>query len=102
MGLFGSGFQRPALFNGIAVTVAGHDLGTTARGIDLHDVGNRLGVSRGIVGHDDPLRNVGCDGVVLQGSDRILCSKDLTPLYQSGSSCVCFICSYCICRKQSN
>ena len=65
MGLVRGGFQGPALFLGVAVAVAGHDLGAAACGADLHDVGNRLRVARVIVGDDDPLGNVGCNGVVL-------------------------------------
>ena len=65
MGLVRGGFQGPALFLGVAVAVAGHDLGAAACGADLHDVGHRLRVARVIVGDDDPLGNVGCNGVVL-------------------------------------
>ena len=42
MGLVRGGFQGPALFLGVAVAVAGHDLGAAACGVHLHDVGNRL------------------------------------------------------------
>ena len=65
MGLIRGGFQGPALLLGVAVAVAGHDLCAAARGVHLHDVSNRLRVARIIVGDDDPLGNVGCNGVVL-------------------------------------
>ena len=65
MGLVRGGFQGPALLLGVAVAVTGHDFGPAAGGVDLHDVCNRLGIARVIVGDDDTLGNVGCDGVVL-------------------------------------
>ena len=65
MGLVRGGFQGPALLLGVAVAVTGHDFGPASGGADLHDVGHRLGIARVIVGDDDPLGNVGCNGVVL-------------------------------------
>ena len=65
MGLIRGGFQGPALLLGVAVAVAGHDLCAAARGVHLHDVSNRLRVARIIVGDDDPLRDVGRNGVIL-------------------------------------
>ena len=65
MGLVRGGFQGPALLLGVAVAVTGHDFGPASGGADLHDVGHRLGIARVIVGDDDTLGNVGCDGVVL-------------------------------------
>ena len=64
MGLVRGGFRvQPCSFR-VAVAVTGHDFGPAAGGVDLHDVCNRLGITR-IVGDNDPLGNVGCDGVVL-------------------------------------
>ena len=66
MRLISGGLQSPPLFLGVAVTVTCHDLCSTTGGIYLHDVGNRLRVTGGIVGHDDPLGDVWCDRIVLQ------------------------------------
>ena len=69
--LIGSGLEHPALLFGVAVAVSGHDLGTAAGGVDLHDVCNRLGVARIIVRDYDTLRDVGCDGVVFHRGNMV-------------------------------
>ena len=53
--LLGRGLQRPALLLGVAVAVAGHDLRPPFVRVDLHDVGNGLGVAGGIVRNNDGL-----------------------------------------------
>ena len=55
MGLIRGGFQGPALLLGVAVAVAGHDLRPPFVRVDLHDVGNGLGVAGGIVRNNDGL-----------------------------------------------
>ena len=72
MRLLSGRFQRPALFLGITVTVASHDLGATIGGVDLHDVGHSLGVASRIVGDDDPLGHIGCDGILLHRCNMIV------------------------------
>ena len=80
--LIGGGLERPALLAGVAVAVAGHDLGAAAGGVDLHDVCNRLRVARIIVGDDDPLGDVGRDGVVLHRCDVVAGAIDAAALAQ--------------------
>ena len=71
MGLVRGGFQGPALLLGVAVAVTGHDLGPAAGGVDLHDVCNRLGITRIVIGDNNSLGNVGCNGVVFYRRDMI-------------------------------
>lgn len=80
--LIGGGLERPALLAGVAVAVAGHDLGAAAGGVDLHDVCNRLRVACIIVGDDDPLGDVGRDGVVLHRCDVVAGAIDAAALAQ--------------------
>ena len=71
MGLVRGGFQGPALLLGVAVAVTGHDFGPAAGGVDLHDVCNRLGITRIVIGDNNSLGNVGCNGVVFYRRDMI-------------------------------
>ena len=66
------GFQRPAQLLGVAVAVAGHNLGAAIGRVDLHDVGHSLGVASRIVGDDDPLGHIGCDGILLHRCNMIV------------------------------
>ena len=71
MGLVRGGFQGPALLLGVAVAITGHDFGPAAGGVDLHDVCNRLGITRIVIGDNNSLGNVGCNGVVFYRRDMI-------------------------------
>ena len=82
MCLVRSGFQSPPLLTGVAVAIACHNFGTAIGCVDLHDVGNRLRVARVIVGDDYPFGDVGCDRVVFQRCDMIVCAINSTALYQ--------------------
>ena len=86
MGLVRGGFQGPALFLGVAVAVAGHDLGAAACGVHLHDVGNRLRVACGIVGDDDRLRNIRSDGVIPPRGHVVRGPADGITLFQTGAA----------------
>ena len=101
MGLVRGGFQGPALFLGVAVAVAGHDLGTAACGVHLHDVGNRLRVACGIVGDDDLFGNIRGNRVILQRRHGIIRSLDGAALCQLRGSRSLRVRGQCIGRQHT-
>ena len=101
MGLVRGGFQGPALFLGVAVAVAGHDLGAAACGVHLHDVGNRLRVACGIVGDDDLFGNIRGNRVILQRRHGIIRSLDGAALCQLRGSRSLRVRGQCIGRQHT-
>ena len=90
MRLLSSGFQRPTLFLGIAVAVPRHDLSSTAGGVDLHDVGNRLGVTGSGIRNDSRFLNIRRNRVVLAGCHIVACPVYcITFIQASVGNCFC-------------
>ena len=81
--LLGRGLQRPAKLLRVAVAVTGHDLRPPFVRVDLHDVGNGLGVAGGIVRNNDGLGNVRRDGVVFNRSNAVVCAIDMAAFCQT-------------------
>ena len=90
MGLIRGGFQGPALLLGVAVAVTGHDFGPASGGVDLHDVGNRLGVTGSGIRNDSRFLNIRRNRVVLAGCHIVACPVYcITFIQASVGNCFC-------------
>ena len=83
MCLIRGSFECPSLFYGITVAVTSNDFCPTIAGIDLHNIGNRLGCSFLIIGNNQLLGNIRRNGIVFHGGHRVVRSVNLAPFYQT-------------------
>ena len=85
MRLLGRGLQRPAKLLRVAVAVTGHNLRPSLIRVDLHDVGNGLGVARVVVRDNHGLGNIRRDGVAFLGNNVVSGTGNFAALIQFGT-----------------
>lgn len=83
--LLGRGLQRPAKLLRVAVAVTGHNLRPSLIRVDLHDVGNGLGVARVVVRDNHGLGNIRRDGVAFLGNNVVSGTGNFAALIQFGT-----------------
>lgn len=85
MRLLGRGLQRPAKLLWVAVAVTGHNLRPSLIRVDLHDVGNGLGVAGVVVRDNHGLGNIRRDGVAFLGNNVVSGTGNFAALIQFGT-----------------
>ena len=83
--LLGRGLQRPAKLLRVAVAVTGYNFRPSLIRVDLHDVGNGLGVARVVVRDNHGLGNIRRDGVVFLGNNVVSGTGNFAALIQFGT-----------------
>ena len=83
--LLGRGLQRPAKLLRVAVAVTGYNSRPSLIRVDLHDVGNGLGVAGVVVRDNHGLGNIRRDGVVFLGNNVVSGTGNFAALIQFGT-----------------